>query len=124
MNLVTQLVELTQKYIPTGQSDESLASHFQYELDHDEIAWMGRGDKVLAFCDWSWISEQADIQPAHEGQPTSGPVLCILNLVLTEPRLMWPGYRLLPDHRWMVWRDYLTHEIHAPKGWPHVEVTA
>ncbi len=122
--VIPQLIALTHKYVDTGESDEELYEHFATEFKNGEIVCASRGDRIVAFVDWAWISRFGDIAKAEDGEPTTGPVLFIMNYCIDDPELTtWKLRHLLPPHRWIVWNE--RGELHAPRGWPsHVEKAA
>ena len=123
-DVIPQLIALTHKYVDTGESDEELYEHFATEFKKKEIVCARRGDLIVAFVDWSWISCEADVKKAVKGDPTSGPILFVMNYCVDDPELnTWKLRHLLPSHRWIVWQE--KGKLHAPRGWPsHVEKAA
>ena len=122
VELIAQLAVLKSTYADTGEDMDTLCGHFQYELDHDEVVWIEKDGQVVAFADFSWIKDPEDVnRPSKERH--SGPVLLVINLVVTKPSLIWEIKRLLPKHKWIAGNH--DGKIHAPKGWPaHEEVAA
>ena len=119
--LIGQLIFLKSQYDPDPEDvDSKLFNRFDYELTHNEVAWIEMDGRIVAFCDWSWISSLGDTAKVRKGEPTSGDILFVISLVVTERNLLWPAKQLLPKHRWIAWKGK-DGRIHTPKGIPHAE---
>ena len=109
-DLIAQLVVLKMALCPMGETREELCEHFQAELDNGEIVYLMDGDKVIAFCDFSWV------------QFKDGPLLHVINLVCTRPGLIWKIRGMLPRAKWVT--GMRGEQFKAPRGWPNVEKAA
>ena len=116
-DVLNQLVELKLKYAPTGEDAETIRDHFEYELNHREIAILIQEGRILAFCDWSWVSCPEDMKRADRGERTQGDILYIIHLISTEPGLIWELRSMLPIHRWIIGER--EGKLCAPKGLPN-----
>lgn len=116
-DLLNQLVDLKLKYAPTGEDRTTIRDHFEYELNHREIAVLMEKGKVLAFCDWSWVSGPEDMVRADRGEKTKGDILYIIHLISPEPGLIWELRSMLPMHRWIIGER--EGKLCAPKGLPN-----
>lgn len=115
-NLIAQLVVLKETHANTGESEEELIKHFQDSMNNREIVMIQEGDNVIAFCDWSWIDSESDVQKVNKGEYTTGRILHIINLVCTRPGLIHRIKRALPQHEWI--SGERNGVFHAPKGLP------
>ena len=117
--VIGELIRLKKEYADTGELESTLWGHFGYEVDHGEAVWVEDGDKIVAFCDWSWVSSPQDVEDSLNGKKTSGDVLLLINVVCTRPNLIWKLRRLLPGHKWIIGVHISrAGRIRAPKGIP------
>ena len=127
-SIVDQLVVIAKREVWCGETDEELKSHFQAELERDELAWIESEGEVIAFCDWSWIDRPEDVWLVEAGRQTEGRVLFLMNVWCKEKGILFKLKSLLPPYTWMVYRDRLDYnKIVAPRGWPNektIEVAA
>ena len=125
-DLIIQLISKKLNYCSSGETVKELWDHFDYEVNHGEVVWIEEADKVIAFCDFSWISTPEDADYLDEGGSTDGPVLFIMNVWCSKLGLLWKLKRMLPPHRWIAWRGRKEEydKIYAPKGWPIKEMVA
>lgn len=115
-DLIAQLALLKQDYADTGESIPELVEHFQSAMDNKEIGILLEEDRVVAFCDWSWIDKLEDVEKVNRGEYTTGRILHIINLVCTRPGLIWKIREALPQHKWI--SGERNGVFHAPKGLP------
>lgn len=120
-SLIAQLAFLKQELASNGESIEKLVAHFQAELDRDEVAYITENDRVVAFCDWSWIVEMSELPMVYEGKQTSGDILVVINIVSLRSGLVMELRHKLPPHRWIIGMH--DGKLHAPKGVPHAQET-
>lgn len=95
------LIALKLERMDMDEPASQLWGHFAYEYDHDEIRWLEEDGKIVAYLDFSWVSNEEDVQACYDGKPTQGEVLNIINVVCTKSDHIWKLKKLLPAHKYI-----------------------
>jgi hypothetical protein len=99
--LIEQLIALKKEFQDTGEPPSVLWGHFAYEVDHKEVVWVEESSRMVAFADFSWVSDENDIERAYRGEKTKGEILNIITVVCTRPGLIWELKKRLPKHKYL-----------------------
>jgi len=99
--VIEQLIALKKGHQDSGEAPSTLWGHFAYEYDHQEVVWVEEDGKLVAFLDFSWVSDENDVERVYKGEKTDGEILNVITVVCTRPGLVWELKKLLPPHKYL-----------------------